>query len=720
MIGHRTRYLSTDIIDFSTAARALISSVATGLSYSSANGQISITSGYGIPTTTEISNWDTAYGWGNHAGLYDAAGTASSAISGHQSSYNHALLHAAASLDANADSLLSIAGQQLGLDTQTANFFFIGPDTGSPAVPTFRAMVAADLCLVTVIKGGTGLTTVAAGSVLAANTSNTVIAVTSTSALKILKNSDGTISWVATTGTGSAVLSNSPTLVTPTLGVATATTINKVTITQPANSATVTIADGKTLTLNNSITFAGTDGTTMTFPATSGNVYVSGATDVAVADGGTGKSAWNQWGLVYADTTASLAQLGAGTAGQIVRSGGSGAAPAWSLATYPYTTTAGQILFSTSNDVVGQSSYLTYSGNVLYVLGFVNATQGFRVNGAATAGTMLRGDGSAFGPSTATWPNTVGAGSILYATGTNTVGSTTNFSFGSGGLAVNSTVNVGSSISVSNAAGGGSPFLWLVSQNAAGYYPPVVYFYRSGISDAATPNDSAIGAFWFNGRDSTGNYVGCGGCQLSIGTNASGGAPSFLDFYTSPSGGPSTNRLRIDSTGAVLPMGTAGNQNLGNSSYYWGDISYKTLTDRGCLGWFDEGVELLDGRKVSDVEALCAIEKHPTKETIYGVPSLDYATMPKAVFRKAAIDGRELPRDEHGEPYLADKAGQRRPAADGAEISALVSIMLGAIRQLSTEAAGLRAEVASLRETVAKLTKQAEVEPEKSERSDGR
>lgn len=64
----------------------------------------------------------------------------------------------------------------------------------------------------------------------------------------------------------------SPTLVTPALGVATATSINKVTFTAPATGATLTIANGKTLTCNNSITLAGTDATTMTFPSTSASV----------------------------------------------------------------------------------------------------------------------------------------------------------------------------------------------------------------------------------------------------------------------------------------------------------------------------------------------------------------------------------------------------------------------------------------------------------------
>ena len=71
-----------------------------------------------------------------------------------------------------------------------------------------------------------------------------------------------------TTGTGAVVLATSPTLVTPNVGVATATSINKMAITAPATSATLTIANGKTLTANNTLTLAGTDGTTLTGPGT--------------------------------------------------------------------------------------------------------------------------------------------------------------------------------------------------------------------------------------------------------------------------------------------------------------------------------------------------------------------------------------------------------------------------------------------------------------------
>lgn len=74
------------------------------------------------------------------------------------------------------------------------------------------------------------------------------------------------------TGTGLIVRQTSPTLVTPTLGVASATTINKVALTAPASGSTLTIADGKTLTASNTLTLAGTDGTTMTFPPASASV----------------------------------------------------------------------------------------------------------------------------------------------------------------------------------------------------------------------------------------------------------------------------------------------------------------------------------------------------------------------------------------------------------------------------------------------------------------
>jgi hypothetical protein len=78
------------------------------------------------------------------------------------------------------------------------------------------------------------------------------------------------------TGTGVSVFATSPTLVTPVLGVATATSINKMAITAPATSSTLAVADGKTLTASNTLTLAGTDSTVITFQGT--DTYVGRAT----------------------------------------------------------------------------------------------------------------------------------------------------------------------------------------------------------------------------------------------------------------------------------------------------------------------------------------------------------------------------------------------------------------------------------------------------------
>lgn len=72
------------------------------------------------------------------------------------------------------------------------------------------------------------------------------------------------------TGSGALVFANTPTLVTPVLGVATATSINKVVFTAPATAATLTLADGSTFATVGAyvgtFTFTGTTG--VTFPTT--------------------------------------------------------------------------------------------------------------------------------------------------------------------------------------------------------------------------------------------------------------------------------------------------------------------------------------------------------------------------------------------------------------------------------------------------------------------
>ncbi len=64
--------------------------------------------------------------------------------------------------------------------------------------------------------------------------------------------------------------------------------------------------------------------------ATGGNsttwntAYYPGGTDVAVGDGGTGKSSWTQYLIPYANTTTSFDQIAIGSAGQVLTSNGAG------------------------------------------------------------------------------------------------------------------------------------------------------------------------------------------------------------------------------------------------------------------------------------------------------------------------------------------------------------------------------------------------------------
>jgi hypothetical protein len=86
------------------------------------------------------------------------------------------------------------------------------------------------------------------------------------------------------TGTGALVFADTPTLVTPVLGVATATSINKVAITAPASSATLTIANGKTLTASNTLTFTGTDSSSVAFGGGGTVAYLDPFGPVASSD----------------------------------------------------------------------------------------------------------------------------------------------------------------------------------------------------------------------------------------------------------------------------------------------------------------------------------------------------------------------------------------------------------------------------------------------------
>jgi len=102
------------------------------------------------------------------------------------------------------------------------------------------------------------LATLTVTAVITGSVSGNAATVTTNANLTGVITSAGNATSIASqTGTGTKfVVDTSPVLVTPNIGVATATSVNKVAITAPTTSATLVIADTKTFTVNNSITLA--------------------------------------------------------------------------------------------------------------------------------------------------------------------------------------------------------------------------------------------------------------------------------------------------------------------------------------------------------------------------------------------------------------------------------------------------------------------------------
>jgi len=162
------------------------------------------------------------------------------------------------------------------------------------------------------VSGTTTLSGLTASTALALNASKEVVSVTNT-------------------GTGNNVLATSPTLTTPVLGAATATSINGLTIS--TTTGTLTLANGSTLATSgaNSLTLTTTGATNVTFP-TSGTLATTGGTvasfsagttgftpnsattgavtlagTLATTNGGTGLTSFTANGVVYASSTSALA-----------------------------------------------------------------------------------------------------------------------------------------------------------------------------------------------------------------------------------------------------------------------------------------------------------------------------------------------------------------------------------------------------------------------------
>lgn len=173
--------------------------------------------------------------------------------------------HALVTLDANADSLLAISGQQLGLDTKAANLIFSGPVSGAVAVPTFRSLVVADIPLISLA----GMSNLADNSIIGNNTgsSATPIALTVAQTQTLLG-----IGSIGVLGNGASQYQVPVTGATPFTPVWSGFLLDGTT----GGKTSLAVTSGKTLTLT------ATDNFNLTVPAT-GTVAMLGVANLFTA-----------------------------------------------------------------------------------------------------------------------------------------------------------------------------------------------------------------------------------------------------------------------------------------------------------------------------------------------------------------------------------------------------------------------------------------------------
>lgn len=201
----------------------------------------------------------------------------------------------------------------------------------------------------------------------------------------------------------------------------TGTLTGSTSVTFPTSGTLATIAQiptGAALTevddTNVTMTLGGSP-TTALLAATSMTLGWTG--QLSLTRGGTAASlVASNGGIVYSTASAMAILAGTATAGQILRSGAS-AAPTWSTATYPATTTINQILFSSAANVIG--GIAAVNGGVL-----VSSNTGvpsMLANPAAANRVLLSANAAIPAWSTAVYPATTTINQILFSSAANTI-----------------------------------------------------------------------------------------------------------------------------------------------------------------------------------------------------------------------------------------------------------------------------------------------------------
>jgi hypothetical protein len=240
-----------------------------------------------------------------------------------------------------------------------------------------------------VAHGGTGRTTLTNHGVLVGAATTAITQLAAGSAGQVLQSGGAsadpaysTATYPSTaTGTGTLLRADGTNWVATTSTYPNTNAVNTLLYASSANvMAALATANSGVLVTDS----GGVPSISSTLPsAVQGNITAVGTiasgtwngTAIDVAHGGTGRTTLTNHGVLVGAATTAITQLAAGSAGQVLQSGGASADPAYSTATYPTTATG--------------------------------------------TGTLLRADGTNWVATTSTYPNTNAVSTLLYASSAN-------------------------------------------------------------------------------------------------------------------------------------------------------------------------------------------------------------------------------------------------------------------------------------------------------------
>jgi hypothetical protein len=389
-------------------------------------------------------------------------------------------------------------------------------------------------------------------------------------------------------GTTGKILQNSAVTIADTTGDITGGKYNGLTIS--TTTGTLTVANGKTLTASNTITLAGTDGTTMTFPGTSASVartdsaqtftgvqtfssspIISALTadklvftdaskalvssgSVGTDQGGTGQTTYTAGDMVYYATGTAMTKLGIGTTNYVLTS--SGSAPQWSAPASVVIGTATNIQGGAAGSVPYQSGASTTT-----FLGIGSAAQVLQVNSSGTAPE---------------WVSSTGTGSVVRATSptlvtpalgtpsTINLANATNLPLGSitglgTGVATALAINVGSGGAFVPTTGSGASGTWSISVTGSAASATTSTNLAGGAANQIAYQTGSDTTAFIAAPTTSNTFLKWNGSALGWDTVSGGG------------GGTTTNPVTFNNTGGGASSGTTFD---GSSAV---TISYNTI-----------------------------------------------------------------------------------------------------------------------------------------------